>query len=70
MKKAFLVNFSITTRVEVDVPEDFNEYDSDSNGFEEVVAEARDNILEKPMNYLYEENVEIREDTECPYDGD
>ena len=70
MKRAFLVNFSVTTRVVVDVPEDFDVWDSDSKAFEDIVSEARDNILDRPFNYLYEENAEVREDTECPYDGD
>ena len=60
----------LTTRVEVDVPEDFDVWDSDSKAFEDIVSEARDNILDRPFNYLYEENAEVREDTECPYDGD
>ena len=68
--KAFLATFVVTTRVEVDVPEDFNVWDSDSKAFEDIVSEARDNILDEPMNYLYGENVEIREDIECPYEGD
>lgn len=68
--KAFLATFVVTTRVEVDVPEDFNVWDSDSKAFEDIVSEARDNILDEPMNYLYGDNIEIREDIECPYEGD
>ena len=73
MKKAYLVDFNVTTRVEVDVPEDFDPNNCNliipehDQAFSSIVKEAVDNILEVPHNYLYEENAEIREDTECPY---
>ena len=67
MKKAFLVTFTVTTRVEQDVPGDFNPEDSYSKTFEFLMKDARNNILDEPYNYLHVENAEIVEDTECPY---
>jgi hypothetical protein len=73
MKKAYLVTFVTTTRVTVDVPEDFDVHncnlvvDEYEKAWDSIVKEARENILENPENYLYGDNVEIEEDKECPY---
>ena len=72
-KKAYLVTFVTTTRVTVDVPEDFDVHDCNlileehKNAWDSIVKEARENILENPECYLYDDNVEIEEDKECPY---
>ena len=72
-KKAYLVTFATTTRVTVDVPEDFDVHDCSlileehKKAWDSIVKEARENILENPENYLYGDNVEIEEDKECPY---
>lgn len=77
MKKAFLVTFSVRTRVVADVPEGFNPDDIDFSdtpqavAFDALVAEARENVLLYPEGYLCGDNVEpgdgIIEDDECPY---
>ena len=72
-KKAFLVTFVTTTRVTVDVPENFDVHNCNlvveeyEKAWDSIVKEARENILENPENYLYGDNVEIVEDEECPY---
>ena len=72
-KKAYLVTFTTTTRVVVDVPEDFdvNNYNlvikEHEIAWDSIVKEARENILENPECYLYGDNVEVIEDEECPY---
>lgn len=71
MKRAYLVIFTTVTRVVVDVPEDFDPYncvtEEQECAYDTIIDEARENIMENPANYLYEENAEIMEDTECPY---
>ena len=72
MKKAYLVTFTTTTRVVVDVPEEFNPNDcnlileEDDKAYDSIIREARENILENPENYIYGDNAEIEEDVECP----
>ena len=72
-KKAYLVTFNATTRVVVDVPDDFDVHNCNliiadhEKAFDSIIQEARDNILEDPENYLYGDNAEIFEDDECPY---
>ena len=72
-KKAYLVTFVTTTRVTVDVPEDFDVHNCNlvveeyEKAWDSIVKEARENILENPECYLYGDNVEIEEDEECPY---
>lgn len=68
-KKAVLVEFSILTRVIVDVPEG-QSVDSDEM-FETTGGKALDNIrryVSEDIHYPYLENiVEINEDTEVPF---
>ena len=73
-KRAFLVSFEITTRVVVDIPKEFNPNElnlideKDSQAFNTIIKQARNNILEVPENYIYGGNAEIEEDTICPSD--
>ena len=73
MKKAYLVTFVTTTRVVVDVPEDFDPNNCSlvikecEETYDSIIEEARENILESPENYIYGDNAEIEEDIECPY---
>ena len=77
MKKAFLVTFSVRTRVVADVPEGFNPDEIDFSdkpqavAFDAIVAEARDHVLENPYGYLCPDNIEVGDgivdDDECPY---
>lgn len=77
MKKAFLVTFSVRTRVVADVPEGFNPDDIDFSNkpqavaFDAMVAEARQHILSNPESYLCADNIEVGDgivdDDECPY---
>jgi hypothetical protein len=72
-KKAYLVTFTTTTRVIVNVPEDFDVHDCNliikehEEAYDSIIKEARENILENPENYIYGDNAEIEDDTECPY---
>ena len=73
-KKAYLVTFVTTTRVTVDVPEDFDVHDCNlileehKKAWDSIVKEARENILENPEGYICNDNIdEIKEDKECPY---
>lgn len=68
-KKAFLVSFSPTTRVVVDVEGTEEEILDDSYKWAEIVRTARAHIIENGIEfYLNGDNVdEIKEDTECPY---
>ena len=58
-KKAYLVTFVTTTRVTVDVPEDFDVHDCNlileehKNAWDSIVKEARENILENPEGLAY-----------------
>ena len=73
MKKAFLVRFDLQTRVIADVPEGFSPNDCNliipehEEAFSSIVEKAVNNIMDIPYNYLYNENAEVEEDTECPY---
>lgn len=56
-KKAYLVTFSITTRI---VAEEDNDYEIDQAAIQRV--------LENPSGYICRDNItEVDEDTECPY---
>ena len=73
-KKAFLATFVTTTRVVVDVPENFDVHNCNfiikehEDAWDSIVKEARENILENPEGYICGDNVdEIEEDKECPY---
>lgn len=69
MKRAFIVKFETSTRVVVDIPEDFDPHSyntviaSNRDAIEEIVSKARDNIVETPRFYLYAANADITEDT-------
>lgn len=68
-KIAYLVDFSIRTRVVVDVDDNLEEKDPWMNDglFDDVYSKAYDNVLSDLPNYLSCENItEIDEDTECP----
>ncbi len=69
-KKAYLVDYSIRTRVVVDVPKDKidNTPRSDDELFGLIASEARDHILRNgAAQYLCPDNVmEIHDDYECP----
>lgn len=73
MNRAYLVIFTTVTRVVVDVPEDFDPNNCNlaikeqECAYNTIIDNARENIMEEPTNYLYGENAEIMEDTECPY---
>ena len=74
MKKAYLVTFTITTRVVVNIPEGFNPNNCNliikehEEAYDSIIREARENILENSDNYLFGDNAEIEEDIECPYE--
>ena len=73
MKKAYLVTFTTTTRVVVNIPEGFNPNNCNliikehEEAYDSIIREARENILENSDNYLFGDNAEIEEDIECPY---
>lgn len=71
MKKAFLVNYVVETRVVVDVPENIGEDELESYEGEdyknEILNKAQIQILNFPFEYICEDNAEIKDDTECPY---
>lgn len=70
MKIAYLVTFAVTTRVEVEVADDLQDKDPDSNDglFADIVDSATENIEQNGVwTYLNYDNVDkIVEDTECP----
>lgn len=61
MKKTFLVTFETTTRVTADVPEDFNLF-THYDIYNSIINDARNNIIETPHSYLFEENSSVVED--------
>lgn len=66
MKKAFLVEFNVRTRVLLDESKD---PDKDEYAFAELVRTARKQMLDDNIeNYLCGDNAQIEEDIECPYD--
>ena len=72
MKKAYLVTFATTTRVTVDVPEDFDVHNcitkEHENAWDSIVKKDRENILVNSEGYICGDNVdEVQEDKECPY---
>lgn len=75
MKKAFIVTFEVSTRVVVDVPENFGEPIDLSKPeveqvFNETVAVGLNKILSNPRGYLDESNASLYSDTGCPYNPD
>lgn len=68
MKKAFLVGFTPLTRVVMDVPTDFEPVHHPGIA-KEIIAKAREQIIENAPDKLNLENCDrLEEDTECPYD--
>ena len=64
-KTAFLVSFCPMTRVVIDVqnPDNLTEQE-----YDEIVAKAREQILENTDERINGENIdEVRTDDECPY---
>ena len=69
-KKAFLVDYSIRTRVVVDVPADKtdNSPQRDDELFAIVADAAQEKISRSAGEYLCRENVvKATEDTDCPF---
>ena len=67
-KKAYLVQYTVTTRIIVDAPYGVTP-DNNDKLFERCSDEAYERINRFGIdNYLNAENAEIAEDTECPYD--
>jgi hypothetical protein len=68
-KVAFLVDYSIMTRVVVDIPNDVNVGDINEN--DEIwakIAQAANEKMKKDMSVFCCDNIiEINEDTECPF---
>lgn len=67
-KKAYIVQYTVTTRIIVDAPDGVT---PDNNGklFEKCSDEAYERINHFGIDtYINAENAEITEDTECPYD--
>lgn len=58
MKKAYLVDFYISTRVVVD--ENVSE--------DEIIKIAQNKILSDPSSYIIDENAVTYDDVEMPYD--
>lgn len=72
-KKAFLVTFSIQTRVVVDVPDDICNASPIVNPslWGKIADKAEDKVGENIWDYLNYDNVDwIEEDKEMPYDAD
>lgn len=71
MKKAYLVTYTVMTRVVADVSEDFDPndinlmLDSHNRDYNNIVSEAFNHIDSDTKGYLVDP--EIEEDTECPY---
>jgi len=64
MKKAYLVEFTVRTRIVAEEVET-----EDSVEFEDMVETAVDKILENPTGYINSENLEdYQPDTDMPYD--
>ena len=69
MKRAYLVEFSIKTRVVVEIPQDKanNSPNKDDELFAIIADTAIDKIASNPRGYLVRENVDdLVEDWECP----
>lgn len=63
MKKAFLVDFNVRTRVVVDL-----DGKTEEEVDEAAIAAARQNILSDAENYIIGDNcTEIEPDEECPF---
>ena len=62
-KTAYLFTFHPTTRVVAD-PNDFK---NENDFFNHLATKAREQMEKDLANYLYGENGEYEEDTECPF---
>ena len=70
MKKAFLVDFSIRTRVIVDIDDNLEDKNPQTNDglWGDIVDKAEDKVGNNSWDYICYDNVtEVIEDTECPY---
>lgn len=71
MKKAYLVEYSIKTRVVIDVPDDYKPFDYKGESITDgiLIAKAGDKILSDAQNYIIGDNITyVEEDLEMPYD--
>lgn len=68
-KVAFLVDYSIRTRVIVDIPDNINPMDiKDCDPiWDKIVATANENVKTNPSVFSHDNVVEIEEDMECPF---
>lgn len=68
-KKALLVTYQPTTRIVVNIPEGMtiDEYTETINGLDTVHSFASEKMKSNIDDYLSIENMDIMEDTECPY---
>ena len=62
-KKAYLITFHPTTRVVADP----NNFRCEEDLFEYLATIAREQMAKDLANYLFGDNGEYEEDTECPY---
>ena len=71
MKKAILVNFSVTTRIVADIPEGMKVTDIPWSGEESKVLDfAKSKIASNPSGYMVPENSDYWEDTDMPAGAD
>lgn len=64
MKKAFLVDIYVRTRIISDIPEE----EPNEKTMDEIAQKAIEKILKSPSEYIITDNVmEIEDDLECPY---
>lgn len=70
MKKAFLVEFSIMTRIIMDVENDDSDPNLDSLLFSKAIRLARSRMTDNGIgDYINGDScVSIEEDTDCPFD--
>ena len=68
-KTALLVEFAPRTRVIVNVPDGMSvrQYLENGENFDNLVKQAREQMLWDIENYLDGDNVTWEEDTECPF---
>ena len=69
-KKAYLVTFSICTRVVVNVADCIEDENPETNDelWKEIVDKAENRVSDNLWDYLNYDNVEsVKEDTACPF---
>lgn len=68
-KVAFLVDYSIRTRVIVDIPDDVNPTEIKDNDpvWEKIVETANEDVKTDPSVFCYDNVMQIEEDMECPF---